>query len=69
MIPYPISDHKSYRYVSVIAHNFSKWVEFVAYRKAAEKADADGLFDQYVSKQAAPVKLFSVKDPLFLSYF
>ncbi|GFU18974.1 retrovirus-related Pol polyprotein from transposon 17.6 [Trichonephila clavipes] len=65
--PYPVSRIKRYRYILVITNHFSKWLEVIPLIKASAKIIADTLFENYVSRYGAPVKMIGDNGPQFIS--
>ncbi|GFY08165.1 retrovirus-related Pol polyprotein from transposon 17.6 [Trichonephila clavipes] len=65
--PYPASRVRRNRYVLVITDHFSKWAEIIPLKKASTRIIADSLFDNYLSRYGAPVKLISDNGPQFKS--
>ncbi|GFV58396.1 hypothetical protein TNCV_1657581 [Trichonephila clavipes] len=55
------------RYVLVITDHFSKWTEIIPLKKASAKVIADSLFDNYISRYGAPIKMKSDKVPQVIS--
>ncbi|GFX19985.1 retrovirus-related Pol polyprotein from transposon opus [Trichonephila clavipes] len=64
--PYPVLRVRRNRYVSVITDLFSKRAEIVPIKKASARVIADTLFDNYISRFGAPVKLISDNGPQFI---
>ncbi|GFY21486.1 retrovirus-related Pol polyprotein from transposon 17.6 [Trichonephila clavipes] len=58
---------KTYRYVLVITDHFSKWAEIIPLKKASARIIADSLFDNYISRYGAPVKLMNDNGSQFIS--
>ncbi|GFY04941.1 retrovirus-related Pol polyprotein from transposon 17.6 [Trichonephila clavipes] len=65
--PYPASRIKRYRYILVITDHFSKWLEVIPLKKASAKIIVDTLFENYISRYGAPVKMISDNGPQFIS--
>ncbi|GFV00794.1 retrovirus-related Pol polyprotein from transposon 17.6 [Trichonephila clavipes] len=65
--PYPVSKVRRNRYVLVITDHFSKWAEIIPLKKASARVIADNLFDNYISRFGAPIKLISDNGPQFIS--
>ncbi|GFS72108.1 retrovirus-related Pol polyprotein from transposon 297 [Trichonephila clavipes] len=65
--PYPASRGRRNRYVLVITDHFSKWAEILPLKKASARVIVDTLFDNYVSRYGAPVKLISGNGPQLIS--
>ncbi|GFW94211.1 retrovirus-related Pol polyprotein from transposon 297 [Trichonephila clavipes] len=55
--PYPASRVRRNRYVLVITDHFSKWAEIIPLKKALTRVIGDTVFDNYISRFGAPVKL------------
>ncbi|GFW65960.1 retrovirus-related Pol polyprotein from transposon 17.6 [Trichonephila clavipes] len=64
--PYPASRVRQNRYVLVITDHFSKWSESIPFKKASTKVIADSLFDNYISRYRAPIKMISDNGPQFI---
>ncbi|GFW85288.1 retrovirus-related Pol polyprotein from transposon 17.6 [Trichonephila clavipes] len=65
--PYPASRVRRNRYALVITDHFSKWAEIIPLKKASAGVVADNLFDNYISRFGARVKLISDNGPQFIS--
>ncbi|GFW73560.1 retrovirus-related Pol polyprotein from transposon 17.6 [Trichonephila clavipes] len=65
--PYPASRVRRNHYVLVITDHFSKWPEITPLQKASANIIADGLFDNYISRYGAPIKMISDNGPQFIS--
>ncbi|GFX70373.1 retrovirus-related Pol polyprotein from transposon 17.6 [Trichonephila clavipes] len=65
--PYPASRVRRNQYVLVITDLFSKWAEIIPLKKASARVIADTLFDNYISRFGAPIKLINDKRPQFIS--
>ncbi|GFX35413.1 retrovirus-related Pol polyprotein from transposon 412 [Trichonephila clavipes] len=65
--PYPASRMRRNQYVLVITDHFSNWAKIIPLKKASARAIADTLFDNYLSRYGAPVKLISDNGPQFTS--
>ncbi|GFX51001.1 retrovirus-related Pol polyprotein from transposon 17.6 [Trichonephila clavipes] len=65
--PYPVSQVRRKRYVLVITDHFSKCSEIMTLKKSSAGIIADSLFDNYISRYGAPVKLISDNGPQFIS--
>ncbi|GFX09425.1 retrovirus-related Pol polyprotein from transposon 412 [Trichonephila clavipes] len=58
---------KRNRYLLVITDHFSKWLEIIPLKKATAKVIADSLFDNYLSRYGAPIKMINDNGPQFIS--
>ncbi|GFV76509.1 retrovirus-related Pol polyprotein from transposon 17.6 [Trichonephila clavipes] len=47
--------------------HFSKWAEIIPLKNTSEKVIADSLFDNYISRYGAPIKIISDNGPQFIS--
>ncbi|GFW45824.1 retrovirus-related Pol polyprotein from transposon 17.6 [Trichonephila clavipes] len=65
--PYPASRVRRNRYVLVITDHFIKWAKIIPLNKASAQIIANKLFDNYISRYGAPVKLISDNGPQFIS--
>ncbi|GFW16367.1 retrovirus-related Pol polyprotein from transposon 412 [Trichonephila clavipes] len=65
--PDPVLRVSPNRYVLVITDHFSKWAEIIPHKKASARVIADNLFDNYISRFGAPIKLISDNGPQFIS--
>ncbi|GFU84557.1 retrovirus-related Pol polyprotein from transposon 17.6 [Trichonephila clavipes] len=54
-------------HLGLITDHFSKWAEIIPLKKASARVIANTLFDNYVSRFGAPVKLISDNGPQFIS--
>ncbi|GFS74017.1 transposon Tf2-8 polyprotein [Trichonephila clavipes] len=64
---YPTSRVRRNRYVFVIKDHFSKWAEIILLKRASARVIADNVFDNYISRFRAPIKLIGDNGPQFIS--
>ncbi|GFS61197.1 transposon Tf2-9 polyprotein [Trichonephila clavipes] len=65
--PYPASRPERYRFLLVITDHFTKWSELIPLRKASAQAIANALFENYISRNGAPISLISDNGLQFIS--
>ncbi|GFW44790.1 retrovirus-related Pol polyprotein from transposon 17.6 [Trichonephila clavipes] len=65
--PYPASQVRRNRYVLVTTDHFSKWLEIKPIKKASAKVISDSLFDNYISRYGAAIKMISDNGLKFIS--
>ncbi|GFU61299.1 retrovirus-related Pol polyprotein from transposon 17.6 [Trichonephila clavipes] len=53
--------------IFVITHDFTKWIEVISLRKASAEIIANTLFENYISRYGAPVKIINDNGRQFVS--
>ncbi|GFY23895.1 retrovirus-related Pol polyprotein from transposon 17.6 [Trichonephila clavipes] len=60
---YPVSRVRRNPYVLVMTDHFRKWAKIISLKKTSVRIIANCLFDNYISRYEAPVKLISDNGP------